>query len=123
MLKIYCYPTCGTCKKAKKWLDAKKIAYDEIQIADNPPTKEELRQFQRASGLPLKKFFNTSGKHYRDKDIKNKLKVEPEEKWLDWLAEDGMLLKRPLAVADGLVTVGFDEAIFEKSWGRKTSKN
>lgn len=119
MLTMYCYPTCGTCRKAKKWLDDRKIAYEEIQIAENPPSREQLSDFRKKSGLPLKKFFNTSGKHYRDQDIKTKIKTEPEEKWLEWMAADGMLLKRPILTDQKRVTVGFNEENFEKVWGTR----
>ncbi|TGA97239.1 arsenate reductase family protein [Sporolactobacillus shoreae] len=117
LLTVYCYPTCGTCRKAKKWLNDRKIPYQEIQIADNPPSKEEIKNFQQKSGLPLKKFFNTSGSHYRDQNIKSKMKDEPEEKWLDWLSNDGMLLKRPIITDQEKVTVGFKEDTFEEIWG------
>ncbi|MFT8361905.1 MAG: arsenate reductase family protein [Sporolactobacillus sp.] len=122
MLVLYCYPTCGTCKKAKQWLKTHDIEFTERQIAETPPTKEQLRAFQKASGLPLKKFFNTSGKHYRDQGMKDKLKNAPEDKWLDWLAADGMLVKRPIAVDGDAVTIGFNETDFEKTWLNKAAK-
>ncbi|WP_338062841.1 arsenate reductase family protein [Sporolactobacillus pectinivorans] len=120
MLTMYCYPTCGTCRKAKKWLDERQISYQEIQIVDHPPDREQLIEFCRKSGLPLKKFFNTSGSHYRAQNIKTKMKTEPEENWLNWLAADGMLIKRPLIVGRDKVTVGFREDTFEEKWGNGT---
>ncbi|MFT8319144.1 MAG: arsenate reductase family protein [Sporolactobacillus sp.] len=116
MLKMYQYPTCGTCRKAKKWLDAHQIAYTEVHIVKNPPTKEELKKLWRCSGLPLKKFFNTSGKHYREQGIKEKISGTDEDQWLDFLAADGMLLKRPILVEENKVTIGFNEETFNRTW-------
>ncbi|MCI1857253.1 MAG: arsenate reductase family protein [Sporolactobacillus sp.] len=117
MLTVYCYPTCGTCRKAKKWLNERGIGYREIRIDEQPPSREQIALFQRESGLPLKKFFNTSGRHYRDRHIKDQMKTNPEEKWLNWLAEDGMLLKRPIITDGRKVTVGFKEDEFARQWG------
>ncbi|RYM06201.1 arsenate reductase family protein [Sporolactobacillus sp. THM7-7] len=118
MLTVYSYPPCGTCRKAKKWLDERKIPYKEIHIVQSPPSREELATFYKKSGLPLKKFFNTSGRRYRELDIKNKIKSASEDERLDWLAGDGMLMKRPI-MTDGVhVTVGFNEKTFEETWGQ-----
>ncbi|RYL93726.1 arsenate reductase family protein [Sporolactobacillus sp. THM19-2] len=120
---MYGYPTCGTCKKARKWLNDHDINYSEIQIAEHPPAKNELRSLYRKSGLPLKKFFNTSGRHYRDQDIKTKIRTEPEEKWLEWLSADGMLIKRPIITDGEHVTVGFNPQQFEAIWGKVMREN
>ncbi|MCO7176060.1 Spx/MgsR family RNA polymerase-binding regulatory protein [Sporolactobacillus kofuensis] len=117
LLTMYSYPTCGTCRKAKKWLNDHAIAYHEINISLDPPNREALHRFIRQSGQPIGKFFNISGKRYRELGIKEKKKVEPEENWLDWLAADGMLIKRPILSDGEKTTVGFSEALFEKEWG------
>lgn len=116
LLTMYSYPPCGTCRKAKKWLGERSIPFQEINIAENPPDRDKLKQFIQNSGLSISKFFNTSGKRYRELDIKNKKMIEPEEKWLDWLAADGMLIKRPIVFDGEKITVGFNEVMFEKAW-------
>ena len=113
MLKFICYPKCTTCQKAKKWLDDKKIKYELIDIKLNNPTFDELTEWHKKSGLPLKKFFNTSGLLYRSLDLKNKLGDMSEEDMLKLLSTDGMLVKRPLLIGDDFVLVGFKEA----EWG------
>ena len=115
MLKFICYPKCTTCQKAKKWLDDKKIKYELIDIKLNNPTFDELTEWHKKSGLPLKKFFNTSGLLYRSLDLKNKLGDMSEEDMLKLLSTDGMLVKRPLLIGDDFVLVGFKEA----EWGLK----
>ena len=110
MLKLICYPKCTTCQKAKKWLDDQKIAYEYRDIKLENPTREELSLWQKKSGLPMRKFFNTSGLLYKSMDLKNKLPAMTEDAMLDLLASDGMLVKRPLLIADGFVLVGFKEA-------------
>ena len=105
-----CYPKCSTCKKAQAWLDAHGIAYTVRDIKTQNPTLEELRQWHRQSGLPLKKFFNTSGQQYRALGLKDKLPAMTEEEQLALLATDGMLVKRPILLAGELVLVGFQEA-------------
>ena len=114
MLKLICYPKCTTCGKAQKWLDDQKIAYDYRDIKIENPTREELAAWQKKSGLPMKKFFNTSGLLYQSMDLKNKLPAMTEDAMLDLLASDGMLVKRPLLVADDFVLVGFKEAEWEE---------
>ena len=110
-----CYPKCTTCQKARKWLDAKGISYDYRDIKEEKPSLEELRTWWTASGLPLKKFFNTSGLQYKSLGLKDKLPVMSEEEQLALLASDGMLVKRPILVGDGFVRVGFKEAEWEES--------
>lgn len=108
------YPPCSTCQKAKKWLDANGIAYEDRHIKENNPTYEELKVWYAMSGLPLKKFFNTSGLLYKSMNLKEKLPAMTEEEQLQLLATDGMLVKRPIVVKDDLVLTGFKEADWEK---------
>lgn len=115
-LSVYSYPPCGTCRKAKQWLDSHQIDYEEIHIVDSPPTKEELRHFFQVSGLPLRKFFNTSGRRYRELGLKDQMKTLTEDELLDWLASDGMLIKRPIITDGEHVTVGFQEDTFQQTW-------
>lgn len=109
------YPPCSTCQKAKKWLDAHGISYEDRHIKENNPTYEELKLWYRRSGLPLKKFFNTSGLVYKSLGLKDKLPAMSEEEQLQLLASDGMLVKRPLVIRDDLVLTGFREA----EWSEK----
>lgn len=115
-LEFYWYPKCGTCRKAKKWLDDHHLSYNEIHIVENPPSREILADLYKKSGLELKKFFNTSGLKYRELGLKDKIKSAPETELLDLLSSDGMLIKRPLMTDGEKVTVGFSEAEFEKNW-------
>ena len=108
------YPPCSTCQKAKKWLDAHQIAYEDRHIKENKPTYEELKAWYTQSGLPLKKFFNTSGLLYKSMNLKDKLPAMSEEEQLRLLATDGMLVKRPIVVKGELVLTGFKEADWEK---------
>ena len=108
-MHFICYPKCTTCQKARKWLDASGAAYDERHIKDNNPTVDELKAWHKQSGLPLKKFFNTSGLQYKALNLKEKLPAMSEEEQLELLASDGMLIKRPLLIGDGFVLVGFKE--------------
>ena len=110
MLKFICYPKCTTCQRAKKWLDDNKIDYELRDIKLDNPTLYELTEWYRKSGLPLKKFFNTSGLLYKSLDLKNKLPQMTEDEMLKLLATDGMLVKRPLLIGDDFVLVGFKEA-------------
>ena len=107
MLFIH-YPKCTTCKKAKKWLEEQNISLEERDIKEKPPTYSELRSWHQASGLPLKKFFNTSGQVYKSMNLKDKLKDMSEEEQLQLLATDGMLVKRPILVDGDKVYVGSD---------------
>ena len=105
-----CYPKCTTCQKSKKWLEENHIAYDLRDIQQEKPTYEELAEWPRRSGLPLKKFFNTSGLLYRSLALKEKLPGMREDEMLRLLAADGMLVKRPLLIGEDFVLVGFREA-------------
>ena len=109
-----CYPKCTTCQKAKAWLDNQDVSYTLRDIKLDNPTAEELRQWWTASGLPLKKFFNTSGLQYKALGLKDKLPAMSEEEQLSLLASDGMLVKRPILVGDGFVLTGFRQAEWEE---------
>lgn len=109
------YPKCSTCQKAKKWLDTNRIIYTDRHIVENNPTYEELKEWHERSGLPLKKFFNTSGMLYKEQQLKDKLPNMTEEEQLKLLATNGMLVKRPLIVDGDLVLTGFKEA----EWAEK----
>ncbi len=108
------YPKCSTCQKAKKWLDQHGVAYEDRHIKEQNPTEEELKEWYSRSGLPLRKFFNTSGMLYKSLQLKEKLPQMSEEEQLRLLATDGMLVKRPLIVMEDRVLVGFKEAEWEK---------
>ena len=103
------YPKCTTCQKAKKWLEANHIEFEDRHIVEQNPTEEELKIWIKESGLPLKRFFNTSGLQYRALGLKDKLADMSEEEQLSLLAADGMLVKRPLVVGEDFVLVGFKE--------------
>ena len=105
-----CYPRCSTCKKAQKWLEENQVDYTFRDIKEDNPTLEELKTWHEKSGLPLKKFFNTSGQLYRSMELSKKLPTMPEEEQFALLASDGLLVKRPLVVTDDKVLVGFKEA-------------
>ena len=110
MFKFICYPKCTTCQKAQKWLDDNKIEYEFRDIKEDNPSREELTTWYKMSGLPLKKFFNTSGLLYKSMELKDKLPNMSEEEQLKLLATDGMLVKRPLVVGEDFVLVGFKES-------------
>ena len=105
-----CYSRCTTCKKAQKWLDENEISYTLRDIKEDNPTEEELRKWYGMSGLPLKKFFNTSGQLYKSMKLKDRIPDMTEDEQLALLATDGMLVKRPILVTDDRVLVGFKEA-------------
>ena len=107
------YPPCSTCQKAKKWLDEHSLTYTDRHIKQQNPTYEELKEWHARSGLPLKKFFNTSGLAYKALELKEKLPTMSEEEQLRLLATDGMLVKRPLVILDDAVLVGFKPAEWE----------
>ena len=107
MLKFICYPKCSTCQKARKWLDENNIEYEFRDIKTENPSLEELTAWYKRSGLPLRKFFNTSGLQYKALELKTKLPTMTEDEMLSLLATDGMLVKRPLAIGDDFVLVGF----------------
>lgn len=110
------YPKCTTCKKAKAWLDSHGIEYADRHIVEDNPAAEELAAWHRASGLPLRRFFNTSGMKYRELGLKAKLDVGmTDEECYQLLATDGMLVKRPLVIGEGFVLVGFKEAAWEEA--------
>ena len=108
MIKFVCYLKCSTCKKAQAWLDENNIEYEIRDIKTDNPTYDELKQWHEISGLPLKRFFNTSGILYRSMDLKNKLDNMSDDEQLKLLSTDGMLVKRPIAVSDSTVLVGFN---------------
>ncbi|MBS6396974.1 MAG: arsenate reductase family protein [Clostridiales bacterium] len=108
------YPKCTTCQKAKKWLDEHKVVYEDRHIKEQNPTAEELKLWYERSGLPLKKFFNTSGLLYKSMQLKDKLPDMTEEEQLALLATDGMLVKRPLIIKEDGVLAGFKAAEWEK---------
>ena len=110
MLKFICYSKCTTCQKAKQWLDYHKIEYGLRDIKMNKPSLEELTNWYQKSGLPLRKFFNTSGLLYKSLNLQNKLPLMSEDEMLNLLASDGMLVKRPLVIGDSFVLIGFKEA-------------
>lgn len=114
---LICYPRCTTCQKAQKWLEARGAKYDYRNIKDENPTEQELREWYKASGLPLKKFFNTSGLLYKELKLKDKLPDMSEDEQIALLATDGMLVKRPLLIGNGFVLVGFRETEWEKALG------
>lgn len=109
------YPRCTTCKKAKKWLEENKISFEQRDIVLKNPTKEELKAWYEKSGLPLKRFFNTSGVLYKEMGLKDKLKDMTEDEQLALLATDGKLVKRPIVVNDAFILVGFKEEEWNKS--------
>lgn len=114
-MEFICYPKCSTCQKAKKWLDENRIEYKERHIVDDNPTYEELKKWYEKSGLPLKRFFNTSGMLYKEMKLKDKLPDMSEDEQLQLLATNGMLVKRPLVVDKDFVLTGFKE----KEWIEK----
>ena len=109
MTTVYCYSKCTTCKKALKWLDDNKIEYKLIDIKEEHPDEKTLRQLHKKSGLPLRRFFNTSGQLYREMEISKKLPVMSEDEMFKLLASDGMLVKRPLLITKDKVLTGFKE--------------
>lgn len=114
-MTFVCYPRCTTCQKAQKWLTERGLAFDIRDIKENNPTEAELRKWHELSGLPLKRFFNTSGLKYKELALKDKLPTMSEDEQYKLLATDGMLVKRPILVGDNFVLVGFKE----KEWLEK----
>lgn len=112
------YPKCSTCQKARKWLDSHEVSYTDRHIVEENPTFEELKEWYGRSGLPLKRFFNTSGMLYKEMKLKEKLPDMSEEEQLQLLSTNGMLVKRPLLINDNLVLTGFKEAEWEDSLTR-----
>lgn len=113
MLTLLCYPRCSTCQKAKKWLESQGIPYTYRDIQQENPSQEELARWQKESGLPMKKFFNTSGMRYKALSLKDKLPGMTEEEMAALLATDGLLVKRPLLVGEDFVLVGFRQEQWE----------
>jgi len=113
-MQFICYTKCGTCRKAKKWLEENGIAFEERDIKQNNPTAEELKDFVLKSGLPLKKLFNTSGLLYKSMGLKDKLDNMSDDEKITLLSSDGMLVKRPIAVKNDIVLVGFKEEQWQK---------
>ena len=114
-MNFICYPKCTTCQKAKKWLDANGVSYELRDIKEQNPSYEELKKWYGMSGLPLKKFFNTSGLLYKSMELKNKLPDMSEEEQLRLLSTDGMLVKRPILINGSKVVVGFKESDYEEA--------
>lgn len=115
-LTFYWYPNCGTCKKAKKWLDEHRLNYTPVHIVEEIPSKETLLDLIEKSDLAPRKFFNTSGKVYREQNMKDKIKDASTDEMASYLASDGMLIKRPILTDGEKVTVGFKEEEFAKTW-------
>ena len=114
-MKVLVYRKCSTCRKALKWLEDHQVFFEERPIIEENPSYEELKEWYEKSGLPLKKFFNTSGMLYKQMNLKEKLKEMSEEEQLKLLATDGMLVKRPLVVGEGFVLTGFKENEWEEN--------
>lgn len=114
-MQFICYPKCSTCQKARKWLEANHLEFTERHIVEENPSYEELKEWYAESGLPLKKFFNTSGMLYKEMRLKDKLPTMSEEEQLKLLATNGMLVKRPLIVNGNIILTGFKEAEWEKA--------
>jgi len=115
-MKLYGYKKCGTCRKALKWLDEKGIAYDFVDITQNPPKQTELKK-ALAAGYNIKELFNKSGGQYRELNMKHKLPLLSEDEATKLLANNGYLVKRPICLEGDRVTVGFKEEVFETTWG------
>ena len=113
MTKFIEYPKCSTCKKAKKWLEDRGVSFEDRHIVEENPTKEELKEWHQKSGLPLKRFFNTSGMKYKEMQLKDKLPSMSEEEQYELLATDGMLVKRPILITEKGITTGFKENEWE----------
>ncbi|WP_211117170.1 arsenate reductase family protein [Sporosarcina ureilytica] len=116
-ITYYGYPKCSTCRKAKKWLTDNGIDFAEVNLVETPPTAETLQEMIATSGLDIKKFFNVSGKVYREQKLKDKLPTLSDEEKVALLASNGMLIKRPIVFGDGKTTVGFKEETFDEVWG------
>lgn len=115
---MYEYPKCGTCRKAKKYLQDHHVPFEDRHIVEAPPSVEELRRLVEKSGFPIQKFFNTSGQKYRELGLSQRLKEMTEQEKLELLASDGMLIKRPIVTDGEKVTLGFKEETFQKEWVR-----
>ncbi|MER1986912.1 MAG: arsenate reductase family protein [Solibacillus sp.] len=115
-LQLIQYPKCTTCKKAQKWLTDNEVEFESVHIVEQTPSKEELQAFYELSGLPLKKFFNTSGNKYKELGLKDKLADMTEDEQFALLASEGMLIKRPIVTDGKKITLGFKESEFTEMW-------
>ena len=115
MVKVYCYSKCSTCKKALKWMEDNRVVHTVIDIKDDHPDEKTLRELHKKSGLPLKRFFNTSGQLYREMELSKKLPDMSEDEMFKILASDGMLVKRPLLVTEKAVIPGFKEDLWKEA--------
>ena len=115
MVKVYCYSKCSTCKKALKWMEDNRVVHTVIDIKDDHPDEKTLRELHKKSGLPLKRFFNTSGQLYRKMELSKKLPDMSEDEMFKILASDGMLVKRPLLVTEKAVIPGFKEELWKEA--------
>jgi len=115
-LTFYWYPNCGICKKAKKWFEDNNVDYESTHIVEETPSEKTLLDLIKKSGLEARKFFNTSGKKYRELNMKDKIKDASIQEMAEYLASDGMLIKRPIVTDGEKVTVGFKEDMFNETW-------
>ncbi len=115
MIRVYCYSRCSTCRKALKWLEEKGIAFEAVDLKEKHPSATKLKEYYKKSGLPLKRFFNTSGQQYRELGLSQKLPEMSEKDQLKLLAGNGMLVKRPLLIDGDTILVGFKEAEWEEA--------
>ena len=123
VINFYCIPNCTTCANARNWLDRKGIQYTEYNLKKQPPSKEELVYWMEQSKLPVKSFFNTNGKSYREKGVKDKVAELTTEAAAALLSADGMLIKRPLATANRQCTIGFKEEDYQNKWKKESGLN
>lgn len=119
MVQFYCIPTCSTCKAAKKWLQQQQIEFEEINLKTDPPDKETWMDILQQSELPLKRFFNTSGMVYKERGLKDFVPHMTAQEAAEWLASDGMLVKRPLMLTGKKSQVGFKEELYEEFWRKE----
>lgn len=115
-MDFYCHPRCGTCKKAKKWLEEKDVPYNEINLLETSPSKETWVTILNETDRTIKSFFNTSGNVYRENNLKNKLPDMSIDEAAEWLASDGMVVKRPFAIEGNTYTSGFKEEVYQTTW-------
>lgn len=113
---FYWYPNCGSCRKAKKWFEEHQVAYNSIHIVEDTPTKTEILKWMENSELPPRRFFNTSGRVYREMNMKDKIDDLSNEEMASYLASDGMLIRRPVVTDGKKITVGFNEEQYERNW-------
>lgn len=116
MLTLYWYPNCSTCRKAKKWLDDRDLEYRLVHLVEETPSTDEILELMAKSDFPPRRFFNTSGRVYREQNMKEKIKDATKEEMASYLASDGMLIKRPIVTDGENVTVGYNEENFNQVW-------